>query len=114
MPTALVKDPAYPQAFVVHSGGPLPLLLMGSAVQWNQDYAVTVKHLPYLPGAAYQGSGDVQFFKHNANGNLPVWRQYTHGETLTAVGFNSLYLPIEGRGHALAALVRLDAQDGVF
>ncbi|MFF7710431.1 trypsin-like peptidase domain-containing protein [Pseudomonas sp. NPDC007930] len=115
VPTAFIKDnPAYDEAFVVHSGGPLPLLLMGSAVQWNEDYAVTVKHVPYLDGAVYQGRGDVQFFKHKASMPLPVWRQYSTGETLTAVGFSSLYVPVKGQGHALAALVRLDAQDGVF
>lgn len=114
VPTAFVKDPLYSQAFTVHSGGPLPLLLMGSAIQWNDDYAVTVKHVPYLPGAVYQGKGDVQFFKHKADGQLPVWRQYTTGETVTAVGFSSLYVPVKGTGHALGALVRLNATDGVF
>lgn len=112
VPTAFVKDPFNEQAFVVHSGGPLPMLLMGTAVQWNAEYAVTVKHLPYLSGSVYQGQGDVQFFRHPANTPLPSWRQYKPGEMLTAVGYNSLYMPIEGTGRALPAMVRLDAHDG--
>ncbi|PVZ13593.1 MULTISPECIES: trypsin-like peptidase domain-containing protein [unclassified Pseudomonas] len=112
MPTAYIKDPIYDQAFVVHSGGPLPLMMMATAIQWNADYAVTVKHLPYVAGSEYQGKGDVQFFRHKAQ--VPMWRQYRPGETVTAVGFNSLYVPILGQGHALPAVVRLDARDGVF
>lgn len=111
MPTAYTTDPVYDQAFVVHSGGPLPFMLMGTAVQWNADYAVTVKHIPYLPGAVYQGQADVQFFRHKAD-RVPQWRAYAPGETLTAVGFNSLYVPIKGEGHALPAMVRLNAQEG--
>lgn len=113
MPIAYTTDPVYDQAFVVHSGGPVPFLLMGTAVQWNADYAVTVKHIPYLPGAVYQGQGDVQFFRHKAD-RAPLWRAYVPGETLTAVGFNSLYVPIKGEGHALPAMVRLDAKDNVM
>lgn len=113
MPTAYLNDPVYDQAFVIHSGGPLPLMLMGSAVQWNDDYAVTVKHVPYLAGSVYQGKGDVQFFRHKAE-HAPQWRQYTPGETLTAVGFNSLYVPITGAGTALPAMVRLNATDNVL
>ncbi|MGY4495576.1 hypothetical protein ACVW0A_005832 [Pseudomonas sp. TE3610] len=111
MPTAYTTDPVYDQAFVVHSGGPLPFMLMGTAVQWNADYAVTVKHIPYLPGAVYQGQADVQFFRHKADG-APLWRAYVPGETLTAVGFNSLYVPVKGQGRALSAMVRLDAKEG--
>lgn len=111
MSTALTKDPIQEQAFLVHAGGPLSLLMIGTAVQWNDDYAVTVKHLPYLPGAVFQGRGDVQFFRHKAE-QAPVWRQYKPGEQVTAVGFNSMYLPTQGQGHALSAMVRLDANDG--
>lgn len=113
VPTAFVTDPVYNQAFVVHSGAPLPYLLMGTAVQWNEEYAVTVKHIPFLSGSAYQGLGDVQFIRHQAKG-APLWREYTPGEMLTAVGFNSLYMPMKGRGEALPALVRLDASDNTF
>ncbi|MEG5265572.1 serine protease [Pseudomonas sp. JDS28PS106] len=111
MSTAFVKDPVNDQAFVVHSGGPLPMLLMGTAVQWNDEYAVTVKHLPYVSGSVFEGRGDVQFFRHKA-ANAPQWRQYQPGETVTAVGFNSLYIPTQGQGQTLKAMVRLSATDG--
>ncbi|WP_148485267.1 serine protease family protein [Pseudomonas massiliensis] len=113
MPAAYLQDPVHDQAFVVHSSGPLPLMLMGSAVQWNEDYAVTVKHVPYLSGSVHQGKGDVQFFRRKAE-KAPQWRQFVPGEVLTAVGFNSLYVPIKGQGRALAAMVRLDARDNVL
>ena len=48
VPTSYVSDPVYSQAFVVTSGAPLPMLLMASAIQWNEDYAVTAKHTPFL------------------------------------------------------------------
>jgi hypothetical protein len=111
MPVAFTQDPVYDQAFVVHSGGPLPFMLMGTAVQWNEDYAVTVKHIPYLSGAVYQGRADVQFFKHKANG-APLWRAYQPGEAVTAVGYNSLYMSVKGSGHTLPAMVRLDSKEG--
>jgi hypothetical protein len=111
MPTAFNQDPVFDQAFVVHSGAPLPYLLMGSAIQWNEDYAVTVKHIPYIPGAVFQGQGDVQFFKHKAD-HVPMWRSYQPGEELTSVGFNSAYMSVKGSGHALPAMVRLDAKEG--
>ncbi len=112
MSTAYVKDPVQDQAFLVHAGGPLALLMMASAVQWNDEYAVTVKHLPYVPGAVFQGRGDVQFFRHKADQRAPMWRQYRPGETLTAVGYNSMYMKSQGQGRALSAMVRLDAKDG--
>ncbi|MFK3972872.1 trypsin-like peptidase domain-containing protein [Pseudomonas sp. NPDC087358] len=111
VPTAFTQDPVFDQAFVVHSGAPLPYVLMGTAIQWNEDYAVTVKHIPYLSGAVYQGQGDVQFFRHKASG-VPAWRAYHPGEALTAVGYNSLYMSVKGSGHALSAMVRLDPKEG--
>lgn len=111
MPTAFNQDPVFNQAFVVHSGAPLPYVLMGTAVQWNEDYAVTVKHIPYIPGSVYQGRSDVQFFRHKADG-VPLWRAYKPGEAVTAVGFNSLYIPVKGSGHALSSLVRLNTNEG--
>ncbi|MDF2641741.1 MAG: hypothetical protein K0R45_1013 [Pseudomonas sp.] len=87
------------------------MLLMGTAVQWNEEYAVTVKHLPYVSGSVFEGRGDVQFFRHKA-AQAPQWRQYQPGETVTAVGFNSFYIPTQGQGKALTAMVRLSATDG--
>ena len=111
VPTSYVSDPVYNQAFVVTSGAPLPLLLMASAIQWNEDYAVTAKHTPFLRNVVQEGLGDVVFFKHKAS-EVPHWRQYVPGESVTAVGFNSLMIPVQGKGHALPSLVRLEGTPG--
>ena len=111
MPTAYVSDPVYDQAFVVTSGAPLPLLLMASAIQWNEDYAVTAKHTPFLPNVVHEGLGDVVFFKHKAS-KVPQWRQFVPGESVTAVGFNSFMMPVQGRGRTLDSLVRLEGTPG--
>jgi len=111
VPTSYVSDPVYNQAFVVTSGAPLPLLLMASAIQWNEDYAVTAKHTPFLRNVVHEGLGDVVFFKHKAS-EVPHWRQYVPGESVTAVGFNSLMIPVQGKGHALPSLVRLEGTPG--
>jgi len=111
VPTSYVSDPVYSQAFVVTSGAPLPLLLMASAIQWNEDYAVTAKHTPFLRNVVHEGLGDVVFFKHKAS-EVPHWRQYVPGESVTAVGFNSLMIPVQGKGHALPSLVRLEGTPG--
>ena len=87
------------------------MLLMGTAVQWNDEYAVTVKHLPYVRGSVFKGRGDVQFFRNKAV-QAPQWRQYRPGEAVTAVGFNTFYIPTQAQGRALSAMVRLDAADG--
>ena len=111
MPTAYVSDPVYDQAFVVTSGAPLPMMLMATAIQWNEEYAVTAKHTPFLRNVVHEGLGDVVFFKHKAN-KVPQWRQFVPGESVTAVGFNSLMMPVQGKGHTLASLVRLSGTPG--
>lgn len=111
MPTAYVSDPVYDQAFVVTSGAPLPMLLMATAIQWNEEYAVTAKHTPFLRDVVHEGLGDVVFFKHKAN-KVPQWRQFVPGESVTAVGFNSFMMPVQGKGHTLASLVRLSGTPG--
>lgn len=87
------------------------MLLMASAIQWNADYAVTAKHTPFLRNVVHEGLGDVVFFKHKAS-EIPRWRQYVPGEAVTAVGYNSLMMPVQGKGHALSSLVRLDGTPG--
>lgn len=111
MPTAYVSDPVYDQAFVVTSGAPLPMMLMATAIQWNEEYAVTAKHTPFLRNVVHEGLGDVVFFKHKAN-KVPQWRQFVPGESVTAVGFNSFMMPVQGKGHTLASLVRLSGTPG--
>jgi hypothetical protein len=112
-PTPFVNDPVYSQFFMVNSGPPLPLMFQGSAIQWNEDYAVTAKHIPFLWHVAHEGKGDVVFFKHKSK-TVPQWRQYTPGENLTAVGFSPFLVPVKGRGEAKAIRIQLsDRNDGI-
>nr|WP_244656745.1 serine protease [Pseudomonas sp. CFBP 13719] len=113
IPVAYLSDPVFDQAFIVTSGAPLPMMLMATAIQWNDEYAVTAKHTPFLKDIVHEGRGDLVFFKHKAE-HAPQWRDSVPGESVTAVGFNSLYMPVKGQGHAMSAMVRLDAKDGVF
>lgn len=113
IPTPFVNDPVYSQYFAVNSGPPLPLLFQGSAIQWNEDYAVTAKHIPFLWNVAHKGRGDLVFFKHKSK-TVPQWRQYTAGETLTAAGLSPFLFPVKGTGKALAARAELaDLNDKV-
>lgn len=113
VPKTFISNPVHDQAFIVTSGAPMPMMIMATAVQWNDEYAVTAKHTPFLKNVVHEGRGDLVFFKHKAD-HAPQWRQHVAGEGVTAVGFNSLYLPVEGAGHATSALVRLGVGDNVF
>lgn len=112
-PTPFVNDPVYSQYFVVNSGPPLPLMFQGSAVQWNDEYAVTAKHIPFLWKVAHEGRGDLVFFKRKSQ-HPPLWRQYVGGEELTASGLSPFLVSVKGTGHALASRVQiLEFKDGV-
>jgi hypothetical protein len=113
LPQPFISDPVYSQYFVVNSGFPAPFMFQGSAIQWNDDYAVTAKHIPYVSGVVHEGQGDLVFFKHRST-RKPEWRQYTDGERLTAVGFSPFLLSLKGSGHAKSSRVTLsDFNDGV-
>src|SRR5262245_47407413 len=72
--------------FRVFSGFPIPYVYMASAVQWNEDYAVTVRHIPMVADTVhYCSTGcDLVFFRHRNDGRLPHWRAPRVGETITA------------------------------
>lgn len=61
-----------------------------SFVQWNDEYAVTAKHVPGVDGQAYLcGVGcDLQFFRHKAEVPFAQWRAAVPQESLSVVGFN--------------------------
>jgi len=86
--------------FQVLSGPPLRGVMVASAVQWNADYAVTAAHTPFLLNQAYHCSTgcDLLFITHKAQGKLPVWRDFRPGEPVTALGSNTLMIPVSSQG----------------
>ena len=114
MPTPFVSDAAYKDAFMVTSSLPVPLLYQASAVQWNEDYAVSAKHTPYLSDVEHRGRGDVVFIKRKAT-SAPHWRQAAVGESVTAVGYSPLLMPVKGSGHVKQGKLLLsNLNDGVL
>lgn len=63
---------------------------IGSAVQWNEDYVVTAKHVDYVDGIEYKCDEgcDLQFVKKKAKGPIPLWRERIANEEVTIVGTN--------------------------
>ncbi|KAB0494114.1 trypsin-like peptidase domain-containing protein [Pseudomonas vancouverensis] len=86
--------------FAVFSGFPIPYFYMASAVQWNEDYAVTTRHTPFIPYVKYSCSTgcDLVFIQHKANGRLPTWRAPRVGEDITAVGASPYMITTTGKG----------------
>jgi hypothetical protein len=109
VPRPLASDEGLHGHFTVNSGFPLPYFFQGSAVQWNQDYAVTVRHIPLIPNVVYQCSSgcDMVFIRHPAEGPIPLWRDPVRGEPVTAVGFSPMLMDLKGEGSAKGMRVRL-------
>ena len=94
------SGPTNDSYFSVHSGFPVPYLYMASAVQWNEDYAVTTRHTPFIPNVKYSCSTgcDLVFIQHKANGHYPSWRAPRVGESITAVGVSPYLMTTAGKG----------------
>lgn len=59
----------------------------GSGIQWNDDYMVTAKHVNFVDGIVYKSdSCDLQFVKHKADTNIPLWRNRIAGEKISVLG----------------------------
>ena len=99
------SGPTNESYFSVFSGFPLPYVYMASAVQWNEEYAVTTRHTPLLSHVSYSCSTgcDLVFIKHKANGRYPAWRAPRVGESITAVGTSPYYATVSGRGKVYSA-----------
>lgn len=115
MPTPSMGKAA---GFAIHSGLPIPYLFAATAIQWNEEYAVTVDHIPYVSGTVYHCSRgcDLIFFRHKAKGVLPRWRDFRPGERVTAVGTSPLLVPVEGAGRALQTRIKVtdEASDVLY
>jgi hypothetical protein len=95
-----LSGPVNDSYFVVFSGFPLPYVYMASAVQWNEDYAVTTRHTPLVSNVKYSCSTgcDLVFIQHKANGHYPSWRAPRVGESITAVGASPYLVTTTGKG----------------
>lgn len=91
--------------FTVFSGFPLPAFFMASATQWNEDYAVTVSHTPFLPYEKFSCSTkcDLIFFKHKADGKIPLWRESQAWEEIVAKGASPYLTGAKGEGRVYPA-----------
>jgi hypothetical protein len=99
------SGPTNDSYFLVFSGFPLPYLYMASAVQWNEDYAVTTRHTPLISNVKYSCSTgcDLVFIQHKANGRYPSWREPRVGEDITAVGASPYLVTTTGKGKVYQA-----------
>ncbi|MND95059.1 hypothetical protein D3C80_873010 [compost metagenome] len=99
------SGPTNDSYFSVYSGFPLPYLYMASAVQWNEDYAVTTRHTPLMRNVKYSCSTgcDLVFIQHKANGHYPAWRAPRVGEPITAAGASPYLTTVSGKGKVYAA-----------
>lgn len=60
---------------------------IGSYVQWNEEYAVTAKHVLNVENVAYVSTDyDLVFFKHKSTAPLK-WAETKKNEPLTSKGF---------------------------
>ena len=78
-------------------------MFMASAVQWNADYAVTVKHTPFLRYDHACSTGcDLVFYKHKSQ-KVPKWREGVAGEEISAIGRGITLTTMRGAGRIYPA-----------
>lgn len=85
--------------FTIFSAG---AFYMASAVQFNEDYAVTVKHIPFRSYDYACSTGcDLVFFKHKSS-DVPQWRQGMAGESISVYGRGFTLTTLRGTGRIYA------------
>lgn len=87
----------------IYSGFPLPYIFAASSVQWNEDYAVSAAHTPFLRNVVYRCSTgcDLVFIKAKATGKIPEWRHSIIDEKVTSYGNTSLYVTAKSEGYVM-------------
>lgn len=87
----------------IYSGFPLPYIFAASSVQWNEDYAVSAGHTPFLSNVAYRCSTgcDLVFIKNKATGKIPEWKHSVTDEHITSYGNTSAYITAKSEGNVL-------------
>lgn len=105
--TRKASDDLFPGYFSINSAG---YIFRGSAIQWNQHYAVSVSHIPMLLNVVHRCSTgcDLVFIRRESEGPLPSWRPTVIGERVQAVGENVMLMTVQGLGTSKAPMVRLD------
>ncbi|AOE83359.1 serine protease [Pseudomonas sp. TCU-HL1] len=101
--------------FPIFSGFPLPYFYMASAVQWNEEYAVTTAHTPLIPYETYRCSTgcDLVFFRHTAKAKIPSWRAAQPGESITSTGASPYLIAASGKGKVYPApFINTDEDSG--
>lgn len=62
---------------------------IGTAVRWNNDYIVTVKHVNFTEGKEILTPYDIKFVKSSPDDvSIPLWRVPNGNENIKIVGFN--------------------------
>lgn len=66
-------------------------------IQWNSDYAVTVKHVKRVNSTVYMSDDfNLQFFKHSSL-KVPVWNQFITNDPVVVSGYaNGQYRLLKG------------------
>lgn len=101
----------YAGSQAIFSSLPAPMVFMGTATQWNEDYAVTAAHIPFTGDVVHRCSSgcDLVFIKRKAEGPVPEWREPVPGEEVVAVGYSgAMLIPVHGRGQAKSTRVVLE------
>ncbi|MGU5817682.1 hypothetical protein ACV1EC_22645 [Aeromonas hydrophila] len=96
----VASNEATPGYFRVNSSGTSTFLHIGSAVQWNQSYAVSTAHIPSLSDVVHRCSTgcDLVFIRRAADSPPPIWRPAITGEVLETVGQSPLFITVKGTG----------------
>lgn len=81
-----------------------------SFIQWNEDYAVTAKHVTIVKNPVFICSSgcDMVFFKHKADNfnKQQKWRNAVFGEAVKAVGNIGNIFSVERHGKVLKDVVK--------
>lgn len=98
----------------VYSGLPMPFVFVASSIQWNEDYAVSAKHTPFLINVAYECSTgcDLVFIKRKAKGKIPEWRDSLPNENIISYGNSPAYLTVKAEGNMLKTKLEYITDNG--
>jgi hypothetical protein len=106
-------DSELPGYIKISSGFPAPSLFHGSGIQWNEEYAVSVSHMPFLSNVVHTCSTgcDLVFIKHKAKELTPNWRKAKTGEPVRTVGTSATYTTLMGEGKSKAVKANLNRKN---